>query len=156
MLNIDFLEIILIFFIKSFKNKKKNKNKKIIYKKKGEYISILGNCISCHTVAGGTPFSGGVSVKTKFGIINTPNITFDKNFGIGKINLKGFIQILKNGISKKKKFLYPVFPYVNYCKIKKNDIKNLYIYLKNLNNENIINRKNKIKFPLNYRNFLIG
>ncbi|AGS33261.1 putative gluconate 2-dehydrogenase CccA; Cytochrome c, mono- and diheme variants [Candidatus Nasuia deltocephalinicola str. NAS-ALF] len=156
MLDIKFLEIVLIFFIKILKNKKKNKNKKIIYKKRGEYISTLGNCISCHTLDGGAPFSGGVTLRTKFGIINTPNITFDKNYGIGKINLKVFIQVLKNGISKKREFLYPIFPYTNYCKIKKNDIKSLYIYLKSLNNENIINRKNKIRFPLNYRSFLIG
>ncbi|ALP69967.1 Putative diheme cytochrome c-553 [Candidatus Nasuia deltocephalinicola] len=156
MLNINFLEILLIFFTKILKNKKKNKNKKIIYKKAGEYTSILGNCLSCHTLNGGAPFSGGVSIKTKFGIINTPNITFNKKNGIGKINLRGFIKTLKNGISKNKKFLYPAFPYINYCKTKKKDIKNLYIYLKNLNNENILNRKNKIKFPLNYRSFLIG
>ncbi|WP_259292851.1 c-type cytochrome [Candidatus Nasuia deltocephalinicola] len=152
-----FTEILIIFLIKNIKKKKiKIKIRKNTNINKGKYLVRLSNCLSCHTLNGGKPFSGGNVVKTGFGILNTPNITFNKKYGIGKYSLKNFINLIKNGISKKKIFLFPAFPYVNYNKIKKNDILNMFNFIKKIPKEEIINKNNKIKFPLKYRNIMIG
>ncbi len=160
MLNVKiniFIEILIIFIIKSIKKKKIKirikKNKNI---NKGNYLIKLCNCLSCHTLNGGKPFSGGNIIKTDFGILSTPNITFNKKYGVGKYNLKNFINLIKNGVSKKKKFLFPAFPYINYNKIKKNDILNIFNSIKKIPKEKIINKKNNIKFPIKYRNIMLG
>ncbi|WP_259289783.1 hypothetical protein [Candidatus Nasuia deltocephalinicola] len=151
------IEIFIIFIIKKIKKKKiKIKIKKNTNINKGKYLVNLSNCISCHTVNGGKPFTGGNIVKTDFGILNTPNITFDKKYGIGMYNLKNFINLIKNGISLKKNFLFPAFPYINYNKIKKKDIINMFNFIKNIPKEKIANKNNKIKFPTKYKNIMIG
>ncbi len=152
-----FTEIIIIILVKKIKKKKiKIKIKKNININKGKYLVRLSNCLSCHTINGGKPFSGGNMIKTYFGMLNTPNITFNKKYGIGNYNLKNFINLIKNGISKEKKFLFPAFPYINYNKIKKNDILNIFNFIKKIPKEEIINKNNKIKFPIKYRNIMIG
>ncbi|WP_259286146.1 hypothetical protein [Candidatus Nasuia deltocephalinicola] len=151
------IEILIIFIIKKIKKiKKKIKIKKNVNINKGKYLTRLSNCISCHTINGGKPFSGGNIIKTDFGILNTPNITFDKKYGIGEYNLKNFINLIKNGISIKKFFLFPAFPYINYKKIKKIDISNIFNFIKKIPKEKIINKNNKIKFPIKYKNIMIG
>ncbi len=152
-----FVEIIIIFLIKNIKKKKiKVKIKKNINLNRGAYLIRLCNCISCHTLNGGKPFSGGNIIKTDFGVFNTPNITFNKKYGIGKYDLKNFINLIKNGISKKKNFLFPAFPYINYNNIKKNDILNIFNFIKKIPKEETINKYNKIKFPIKYRSIMIG
>ncbi len=152
-----FIEILIIFIIKNLKKKKiKIKLKKNINTNKGNYLIKLSNCISCHTINGGKPFCGGNIIKTDFGILNTPNITFDKKYGIGKYKLKNFINLIKNGISIKKNFLFPAFPYINYNKIKKKDIINMFYFIKKISKEKIINKNNKIKFPIKYKNIMMG
>ncbi|WP_259289137.1 c-type cytochrome [Candidatus Nasuia deltocephalinicola] len=156
-MNIIFIEILIILLIKNIKKKKiKIKVKKKVNINKGKYLVRLSNCLSCHTLNGGKPFSGGNIIKTSFGILNSPNITFNKKYGIGKYNLKNFINLIKNGISKKKKFLFPAFPYINYNKIKKNDILNIFNFMKKIPKEKIINKNNKIKFPIKYKNIMMG
>jgi len=49
----------------------------------GAYLARAGNCMGCHTTKGGTPFAGGRRMYTSFGIFITPNITPDKETGIG-------------------------------------------------------------------------
>ncbi len=152
-----FIEIFITLIIKKIKKKKiKIKIKKKTNINKGKYLVNLSNCISCHTVNGGKPFSGGNVIKTDFGILNIPNITFDKKYGIGKYNLKNFINLMKNGISLKRNFLFPAFPYINYSKIKKKDIINMFNFIKNIPKEKIANKNNKIRFPIKYKNIMIG
>ncbi|QSF25326.1 hypothetical protein CU086_00630 [Candidatus Nasuia deltocephalinicola] len=149
------IEIIINIIIKIIKNKKL----KIFYLKKnvnkGKYLITIGNCISCHTLEGGKPFGGGYSIKTKFGIVNSPNITSNKKYGIGELKLKNFIKLMKNGISKKGEFIIPIFPYKNFSKIKKKDLKEMFFFLKKTKNENILNKKNSLKFPIKYKKLII-
>ena len=53
--------------------------------KKGEYLTIAGGCISCHTDfrKKGKPFAGGAPIPTPFGTFYPPNITPSKEHGIG-------------------------------------------------------------------------
>src|SRR5689334_21730171 len=50
----------------------------------GQYLATLADCVACHTKKeGGKPFAGGRPLETPFGIIVTPNITPDRETGIG-------------------------------------------------------------------------
>jgi hypothetical protein len=59
--------------------------------RRGQYLVAAGDCMSCHLRAGGEPLAGGLGLKTKFGVIDTPNITSDKETGIGS-----YVQRLEN------------------------------------------------------------
>ncbi|MEO8924278.1 MAG: cytochrome c, partial [Caldimonas sp.] len=50
---------------------------------RGRYLAQLGHCTACHTAPGGQPFAGGFPIDTGFGKIYTPNITSDRETGIG-------------------------------------------------------------------------
>jgi mono/diheme cytochrome c family protein len=50
---------------------------------RGRYLTAAGDCKACHTADGGQPFAGGRAVPTPFGTIYAPNITPDKDTGIG-------------------------------------------------------------------------
>ena len=51
--------------------------------KRGEYLTKAADCEICHTDEGGQPFAGGRAFKTPFGTLYSPNITADKETGIG-------------------------------------------------------------------------
>jgi len=52
---------------------------------RGEYLAKAGDCIACHTNSPekGQAFTGGLPMHTPFGAIYSPNITPDKETGIG-------------------------------------------------------------------------
>ena len=54
---------------------------------RGEYLVKLGDCMACHTdtANGGAPFAGGLRIETPFGALFVPNITPDKETGIGNL-----------------------------------------------------------------------
>jgi len=44
---------------------------------------------------------------------------------------------------------------VNFNKIKKNDLKSIFLFIKKIKKEKIINKKNKIKLPIKYKKLMI-
>ena len=50
---------------------------------RGKYLTEAADCEACHTVEGGQPFAGGRPFDTDFGTLYSPNITPDKETGIG-------------------------------------------------------------------------
>ncbi|MFU8798132.1 MAG: hypothetical protein ACNA7Y_05515, partial [Gammaproteobacteria bacterium] len=59
-------------------------NRKLI--ERGEYLTKAGDCIACHTdtkIPNSPVFAGGLAFATPFGILFAPNITPDKETGIG-------------------------------------------------------------------------
>ena len=51
---------------------------------RGRYLTTAADCVACHTVLdAGKPFAGGRPIETPFGNIITPNITPDRETGIG-------------------------------------------------------------------------
>jgi cytochrome c5 len=99
--------------------------------KRGEYLAKMGDCISCHTnVKGGTaPYAGGLPLATPFGTFYSPNITPDKETGIGAWTEEDFIRAVKRGRDPKGRNYFPVFPYVYFSKITDDDARALYAYL---------------------------
>ena len=102
--------------------------------KRGEYLAKMGDCISCHTnVKGGTPaYAGGLSIATPFGTFYTPNITPDKETGIGQWTEQDFIRALKEGRDPKGRNYFPVFPYVYFANTSDEDLRALYAYFMSL------------------------
>jgi len=50
---------------------------------RGEYLTRAADCEACHTAKGGAPFAGGLAFNLPFGTLYSPNITPDKETGIG-------------------------------------------------------------------------
>lgn len=96
----------------------------------GEYLAKMGDCLACHTnVKGGTPaFAGGLPIATPFGTFYSPNITPDKETGIGKWTEQDFIRALKEGRDPHGRNYFPVFPYVYFSKISQEDARAMYTY----------------------------
>src|SRR5450631_699094 len=68
---------------------------------RGEYLARAGDCISCHTAAGGAPYAGGLRLDTPFGYMLSPNITPDPATGIGRWSSADFYRALHNGVNKR-------------------------------------------------------
>lgn len=99
---------------------------------RGEYLARLGNCISCHTVAGGEPFAGGLPFKTPYmflGTLHSTNITPDDETGIGKWTEEDFVRAMHTGNGPNGS-LFPAFPYTNFTKVTEDDAKAIYAYLR--------------------------
>ena len=97
--------------------------------KRGEYLVKMGDCIACHTEKNGQPFAGGLAFNTPFGILYSPNITGDKETGIGNWSEAQFFKAVREGISPKKEYYYPAFPFIYYNKITDQDLRDIKAYL---------------------------
>ena len=97
---------------------------------RGRYLSVLGDCASCHTVPGsGQPFAGGRAIETPFGNIDAPNITPDRETGIGAWSDDQFDAAVRHGIGRDGSRLYPAMPYNAYAKMSRNDVLAIRAYL---------------------------
>jgi cytochrome c5 len=117
--------------------------------KRGEYLAKMGDCIACHTdVKGGTPsYSGGLPIATPFGTFYSPNITPDKETGIGNWTEEDFIRALKDGRNPKGQNYFPVFPYIYFSKMSTDDIRAMYAYFMSIP---AVKQENKsLPFPFN-------
>lgn len=131
---------------------------------RGKMLVNAGDCVSCHTVKGGTPFAGGRPIETPFGIIYSPNITPDPETGIGAWSDDAFYNAMHFGVDPKGAHLYPAFPYPYFTKMTREDIKVMREYLNTLApakspqvvSANNSNRMNDLTWPLNHRIFLRG
>ncbi|WP_246725633.1 cytochrome c [Beijerinckia sp. L45] len=123
--------------------------------KKGEYLMRAGDCIACHTAPGGTPFAGGMYMKTPFGEIATPNLTPDKETGIGDWSDDDFYRAVHEGIGHQDEYLYPVFPFPWYTKVTREDVLAIKAYLFSLKPEHAQNKPLKFAFPFSIRTALL-
>lgn len=117
--------------------------------KRGEYLARMGDCIACHTdVKGGTPsFAGGLPLNTPFGTFYSPNITPDKETGIGNWTEKDFIRALKEGRDPQGSNYFPVFPYIYFSKTTDEDARALYAYFMSIPPVKLKNKP--LPFPFN-------
>tara|TARA_R110002073_G_scaffold195786_1_gene354823 strand:+ start:2878 stop:4182 length:1305 start_codon:yes stop_codon:yes gene_type:complete len=120
----------------------------------GAYLTRAGNCMGCHTTKGGQPFAGGRRLSTSFGIFVTPNITADKETGIGHWSEDDFWQALHQGKSRDGRLLYPAFPYTEYTKMTRQDANAIFVHLQSLPPVSQSNPPSDIRFPYNFRPLL--
>lgn len=121
----------------------------------GKYLAIAGDCAACHTAPGGQPFAGGLAINTPFGKILAPNITPDKNTGIGNMSDADFIKAVKQGHGDDG-HLYPAMPYVYYNKVPADQLLQIRAYLNTLPPVDNKVVANQLPFPFNIRAVMIG
>jgi mono/diheme cytochrome c family protein len=123
---------------------------------RGAYLARAGNCMTCHTPRGGTPYAGGRAMPTPFGTLYTSNITPDRDSGIGAWNADDFWRALHHGRGKDGRFLYPAFPFTNYTRVSRADADALFAYLQSLPPVARTNTPHQLRFPYNQRWLLAG
>lgn len=104
---------------------------------KGERIFWAGGCTSCHgrpksEGAARLELAGGLELKTPFGIFVAPNISMDRESGIGAWSLEEFANAMLKGVSPSGEHYYPAFPYTSYARMEPSDIADLFAFMKTL------------------------
>ncbi len=122
---------------------------------RGKILATAGDCISCHTVPGGTPFAGGRAVETPFGNVVAPNITPDNETGIGAWSDETFIRAMQIGIGQAGEHLYPAFPYPYYALATREDLLAIRAYLATLEPVHNAVEPNQLHFPFDIRATMI-
>ncbi len=123
---------------------------------RGEYLARAGDCIACHTVPEGKLFGGGRPMDTPFGTLFTPNISSDKENGIGKWNSAEFYAMMHTGKSRDGTLLYPAMPFASYTKVTHDDSDAIFAYLQSTPPIPQPNRAHELRFPFNQRSLLYG
>ena len=118
---------------------------------RGKHLADLGDCSACHTGNGREAFAGGQYMDMPFGQISTPNITPDKDTGIGNYTDDQFVRLFHEGITEDGEHIYPAMPYPWYASVKRDDILAIKAYLFSLKPIHAPREPNKIYFPFNIR-----
>ncbi|HLC07927.1 MAG TPA: cytochrome c [Methyloceanibacter sp.] len=129
--------------------------------KNGEYMFIAGGCAECHAVPrkkcsdsktkDKTTLAGGRCLNTPFGVFNVPNISPDKETGIGNWSTLDFVNAMKQGIAPGGVHLYPAFPYTSYQRMTYEDLIDLKAYLDTLPAVKNEVPPHALSFPFNIR-----
>jgi mono/diheme cytochrome c family protein len=122
---------------------------------RGRYLTEAADCEVCHTHEGGQPFAGGRAFKTPFGVLYSPNITADRETGIGAWSDADFLRAVHEGIDEDGERLYPAFPYESYTLIADDDVLAIKAYLFSLPIAHVTAPANTLRFPFNQR-WLMG
>jgi mono/diheme cytochrome c family protein len=101
----------------------------------GKTMFYAGGCAACHATPNQedkTRLGGGLPLKTIFGTFYPPNISSDRNDGIGGWSEANFVTAMWKGVAPDGRHYYPVFPYTSYQRMKLEDVRDLFAYLKTL------------------------
>lgn len=119
---------------------------------RGRYLAVLGDCGACHTdPAQNRPFAGGRLIETPFGNVAAPNITPDRQTGIGGWSDEEFDAALRQGIAPHDTRLYPAMPYPYYTKMSREDVIALRAYLNTVQPVRNVVVANQLPFPYRIR-----
>src|SRR5581483_10885349 len=118
---------------------------------KGEYLAEAADCEACHTVPGHPRYAGGLAFNLPFGTLYSPNITADKETGIGNWTDADFLRAVHKGIAADGTRLYPAFPYESYTMMTDEDALAIKAYLFSLPAVNAKAPDAALKFPFNQR-----
>lgn len=123
--------------------------------KYGSYLFRISSCKDCHTLENGSFLGGGTPIVTAFGSFYGPNISSDKENGIGNWSNEDFIRALRRGVSPKGRNYYPTFPYSNYSKLTDKDMLAIKSYILSKPPAKEPSKKHEVKFPFNVREFVL-
>jgi mono/diheme cytochrome c family protein len=122
---------------------------------RGEYLAEAADCEACHTVPGHARYAGGLAFNLPFGTLYSPNITPDKDTGIGSWSDADFLQAVHKGIAADGTRLYPAFPYAAYTMMTDQDALAIKAYLFSLPPIHAKAPDAQLKFPYNQRWLMI-
>lgn len=119
---------------------------------RGRYLATAGDCVACHTAAGGKSMAGGLALASPMGAIYSTNITPSKTHGIGNYTLEQFTNALRHGKRADGANLYPAMPYTAYAKTSDEDIAAMYaFFMQGVEAVDTAAPKTDLPFPFNIR-----
>ena len=123
---------------------------------RGAYLARMSGCIACHTNAeqGGAPLAGGLALTTDFGTFYSPNLTTDRDNGIGSWTVDDFARAVRHGVSPEGKPYYPAFPYPFYATFSDQDVADLWAAFQTVPPVAQPSKQHDLDFPFNVRDGL--
>jgi mono/diheme cytochrome c family protein len=118
---------------------------------RGRYLATVGDCVSCHTAAGGKAFAGGRPLDTPFGTLVGSNITPDPETGIGAWRDDEFVAALQRGMGPGGYHLYPAMPYPYFARVTREDALDILAYLRTVEPMHNPVTANQLPFPFDMR-----
>src|SRR5205823_5393213 len=123
---------------------------------RGKALVDAGDCASCHTADPAKPFAGGKRIDSPFGDIYSPNLTPDRETGLGAWSDDEFYRALRFGVARDGSRYYPAFPYPNFTRLTRQDIFAIKAYLATLTPVSNAPRAPELRWPFNYRVVMRG
>jgi mono/diheme cytochrome c family protein len=120
----------------------------------GREMFFAGGCASCHAVPkqqDTTRLGGGLALGSPFGTFYVPNISPDRQDGIGGWSEIQFVAAMTQGVSPAGEHLFPAFPYTSYRNMRPGDLRDLFAFLKTLPPVAGRAREHDLRFPFNIR-----
>lgn len=105
-------------------------------------MAAAAGCDQCHTdvKSGSRTYAGGRSLETPFGVVFSPNITPDRETGIGGWRFSDFTRALRWGTAPDDSHYLPVFPFPFYNRLADRDIEDLKAFLETVPAISQVNR----------------
>ena len=121
--------------------------------RKGEYLAKAAGCVGCHTaeLAGSARFAGGRPLLTPFGTFFGPNITPDRETGIGAWSESDFQRAIRLGERPDGAHYFPAFPYPSFTRMSDADIHDLWAYLRTVAPVRNPVAPHVLRFPFGFR-----
>ena len=108
---------------------------------RGKYLAMLGGCHDCHTPGYffGKPdekrYLGGSEVGFEIpglGVFHGPNLTSDKETGLGNWSTEDIVTALQTGVRPDKRILAPIMPWKALAQLTREDATALVAYLRSI------------------------
>jgi len=125
----------------------------------GKEMFYAGGCPACHAVPGQedrTRLGGGLGLKSPYGTFYAPNISPDPQDGIGLWSAAEFVTAVMKGTSPEGTHYFPAFPYPSYQRMKVEDVRDMFAFLRTLPPVKGKVRDHGVQFPFNIRRLLGG
>lgn len=124
---------------------------------RGRYLVTLGDCTACHAdpTRRDSPFGGGHPVATPFGTVVAPNITPDRETGIGNWTAQQFDDAVRRGRMPNGKRLYPAMPFPYFARMSVADVDAIWAYLNTVKPVHHAVVTDKLPFPFSIRASMI-
>lgn len=121
---------------------------------RGKALAEAADCSGCHTADPARPFAGGKRIETPFGAIYSPNLTPDRDTGIGRWSDDDFYRALHLGIAPNGSRYYPAFPYPNFARMTREDVLAIRAYLATLAPVHNMRPPAELRWPYKYRGLM--
>jgi mono/diheme cytochrome c family protein len=102
---------------------------------RGRLVFAAGDCASCHASPGQPDrlrLGGGLALASPFGTLRAPNISMDREDGIGSWRAVDLGNALLSGVSPQRAHYYPALPYTSYVRMDIADVRDLWAFMKTL------------------------
>ena len=119
----------------------------------GETMFNIGGCASCHAKneQNRLQLGGGKLLGSPFGAFKVPNISSDVETGIGGWSEVQFSIAMLKGVGHNNQHLYPSFPYTSYQRMRLDDVRDLFAFLKSVPAVKMVSEPHQLSFPFNIR-----